>query len=204
MPCAGSPKIPDAILSENAVISMAAGANKDAIEEMKIWKHAVFAAMSALVLVPGGLMAQPKSGKVFAKVGDWEIRKFPTYCVAKIGFEGDRGLRIYSGADSFSFGFMGPGTGTVPAKINVTYWFDNNKANKFTRAGVKRANVNEDGGAPWLILVDKPNEPSFAGDFELSKSITFNYRADGEQQSETFSLKNAAAAMGKVFACSGQ
>lgn len=183
---------------------MAAGANKDTIEEMKIWKHAVFTAISAFVLLPGGLSAQPAAGKAFARVGDWQVRKFPKYCVASVGFEGDRGLRLHSGADSFSFGFMGPGAATVPAKIQVTYWFDNNKTAKFTRTAVKRSNAQEDGGAAWLIFVDKASEPSHAGEFELSKTVTFTYRADNAQQSETMSLKNASGAMAKLFQCSGQ
>jgi hypothetical protein len=171
---------------------------------MKFWKNALLTGIGAMVLFPAGLSAQASGGKVFAKVGDWEVRKFPKYCVATVGFEGDRGLRLYSGADSFSFGFMGPGTGSVAAKIQVTYWFDNNKAGKFTRTAVKRANVGEDGGAPWLIFVDKASEPSHAGDFELSKTVTFTYRADNAQQSETYSLKNSSGAFGKLFQCSGQ
>ena len=69
---------------------------------------------------------------------------------------------------------------------------------------MKRANVGEDGGAPWLIFVDQASEPSHAGDYELSKTVTFAYRADHAQQSETYSLKNSLGAFGKLFPCSGQ
>ena len=171
---------------------------------MMIWKHAVLTAVSAFVLLPSGLFAQAGAGKVFAKVGDWQVRKFPKYCVASVGFEGDRGLRLRSGADTFSFGFMGAGTGMAPAKLSVTYWFDNNKQAKFTRTAVKQSNAQEDGGAFWLVFIDKASEPSHAGEFELSKTVTFTYRADNAQQTETMSLKNAGGAMGKLFQCSGQ
>jgi hypothetical protein len=67
--------------------------------------------------------------------------------VASVGFEGDRGLRLRSGADTFSFGSMGAGRGMAPAKIPVTYWFNNNKQGKFTRTAVKQFNAQEDGGA---------------------------------------------------------
>ena len=178
--------------------------SKDFIDRMK---RTVFAAMSAFglfLMVSAGLFAQPQAGKTFAKIGDWEVRKFPKYCVASVGFEGDRGLRISSGADSFSIGFMGAGTAAVPAKTPVTYWFDNNKAAKFTRTAVKRSNVAEDGGTPWLIFVDPASEPSHAGDFETAKTLTFTYKANGATQTETFSLKNGKTAYAKVFQCSGQ
>ena len=161
-------------------------------------------ALGVLLLLPCGLSAQPPArAKMFAKVGDWEVKRFPKYCVASVGFEGDRGLRLYSGADSFSFGFMGAGTASAP-KVSVTYWFDNNKQAKQTRVAVKRANVSEDGGAPWLIFVDPPAEPSHAGDFELAKTVTFTYKANGANQSETFQLKGARGAYAKLFECSGQ
>lgn len=161
------------------------------------------AAMLAFAAVSSPLSAQA-AGKTVAKAGDWVVRKFPKYCVATVGFEGDRGLRLYSGADSFSFGFMVPGAGSAPAKLQVTYWFDNNKQAKQVRTAVKRSNINEDGGANWLIFVDKPDEPSHAGDFELAKKVTFTYKADGAQQTETFVLKNAGTAYGKLFQCSGR
>lgn len=167
-------------------------------------KHAVLAAITALVLLPAGLFAQAGGGKVVAKVGDWQIRKFPKYCVATVGFDGDRGLRLRSGADTFSFGFMGAGTGMAGAKVPVTYWFDNNKQGKFTRTALKQSNPQEDGGAFWLVFVDKAEEPSHAGDWELAKSVTFTYRADNAQQTETLSLKNAGGALRKLFECSGQ
>lgn len=167
------------------------------------WKNAALTAFGTLLLLPIGMQAQG-AAKVYGKAGQWEIKKFPKYCVASVSFEGDRALRLYSGADSFSFGFMGPGTGTVGAKLPVTYWFDNNKQAKHSRTAVKRMNQNEDGGAPWLIFVDPANEPSHAGDFELSKSVTFVYKADGATQTETYSMKDGKTAFAKLFQCSGQ
>jgi hypothetical protein len=165
------------------------------------WKNAALTAFGTLLLLPFGLQAQG-AAKVYGKAGNWEIKKFPKYCVATVAFDGDRSLRLYSGADSFSFGFMGVGTGTAGAKVPVTYWFDKNP--KQTRAAVKRLNQNEDGGAPWLIFVDPASEPSHAGDFELAKSVTFTYKANGAQQTETYSLKDAKTAFAKLFQCSGQ
>lgn len=144
-----------------------------------------------------------KGGKVYAKVGDWEIRRFPKYCVATIGFDGDRALRMHAGTGGSSFGFMGPGTGAGAKKVPVTYWFGNDKKNKFTRNAVARADDAEDGGAPWLVFADPPNEPSHAANFAMDPSVTFTYKADGQTQSETFPLKGAEKALDKMWQCSG-
>jgi len=165
------------------------------------YKKFALSILGALLLLPATAHAQ---GKVFARVGDWQIKRFPKYCVASIGFEGDRGLRISSSAEQFTFGFYGTGTANVAPKTNVAYWFDNNKKNKFTRTAVKRASNGEDGGTPWLIFVDPASEPSHAADWELSKTVTFTYRADNANQTETFFLKGANKAVEKLFACSGQ
>ena len=124
---------------------------------MLSFKSIAVSALGAVLLLPAAFAA-PATGKVFAKVGNWEVKRFPKYCVATVGFDGDRALRIHSGTDSFSFGFMGTGTATVGPKTSVTYWFDNNKQAKQTRVAVKRSSVAEDGGAPWLIFVDPPQE----------------------------------------------
>ena len=172
---------------------------------MQLLKKISIPVFGALLLLPVGLEAQaPARGKVFANIGGWQVKRFPKYCVASVGFDGDRALRIYSGADSFSFGFMGAATATAAPKTPVTYWFDNNKQAKFARTAVKRSNVSEDGGAGWLIFVDPANEPSHAGEFELARTVTFNYKAGGAAQSETFQLKGARTAVAKVFECSGQ
>lgn len=43
------------------------------------------AVIGALLLLPCGVSAQAAArGKIFAKIGNWEVKRFPKYCVASI------------------------------------------------------------------------------------------------------------------------
>lgn len=164
------------------------------------WKSSSLSALVLFLSLPFALSAQ----KVVSKSGDWEIKKFPNYCVASVGFEGDRGLRLSSGKAAFTFGFMGEAVATAPAKLPVTIWWDNNKQAKNTATATKRVNQAEDGGANWLIFTHPGNEPAYAGDFELSKTVTFSYKIGAKTYTETFSIKDGKGAYAKLMKCSGQ
>jgi hypothetical protein len=159
-----------------------------------------FSACVALA-VPGVAQAQ-QGGKPYAKVGIWQVQKYNGYCAATASFDGDRALRIHAANNgTSSFGFMGMGTANY-TKNKVTYKFNDNR-NRFTRDGVSRVNKAEDGGAPWVIIVDKAGEPSHAGDWATARQITFDYFVGSEQLSETFDLRGIDKAWERVWACSG-
>lgn len=155
---------------------------------------------AGLLLSATALAAE--GGKPFARVGDWEIRKHPGYCTAKIGYDGDRALRISSSRAKSSYGFMGADTGAAGKGVPVTVWFDGQKKHRFTAMAVARADPKEDGGSPWLIVVEDTSEFSPTG-FMLGRSVTFSYRVNGKAHEETYTFKDGNAAFAKLTACSG-
>jgi hypothetical protein len=164
---------------------------------------ALLAAAATALLATGAAHAL-EGGKAYARVDTWEIRKHGSYCTAKIAYDGDRALRIASSADRSSFGFMGMGTGSwAPgAKVPIVYWFDGDKKNRFNATATARQNEAEDGGAPWLVVIEPTREFSPVG-FMVGRSVTFSYRLDGKTQEETYTFRRGNDAFEKLVACSG-
>lgn len=163
--------------------------------------------LATALLLPLTAAQAQMGGKLFAKSGDWEVRKFPGYCYVHQGFDGDRAFRLSSSPKGvFTFGFMGEGVGdgAPGSKVTVTYWFGNSKRNRFTRVAQRtKMSVAENGGTMFFVITDPAREPSHAGDFTMASSVNFSYTINGEKVEETFDLRNLPKAYEKLWECSG-
>jgi hypothetical protein len=155
--------------------------------------------LGACLLAPGVAAAAP-GGKLYGKAGNWEVRKFGTYCAANASFDGDRAMRISAArSGQSSFGFMGQDAASFK-KSTISFKFSDNR-NTFSREAVPFSSKAEDGGAPWIIVIDPVDQPSHAGDWATAKTMVFNYKVGSRQLSETFQLRDIDKAWEKVWNC---
>lgn len=189
-------------------------ASKDTLRPVAIPRNLKVARVSRFLLSPTLLLAgtclawsgaavAAQSGKLYSKVGNWEVRNYGKYCAATVGFDGDRGMRIAVASNgASSFAFMGEQAANFK-RSKLSFKFNDNP-NTFTRDAALYTNQGEDGGAPWIVVADRPDEPSHAGDWATAKSMMFKYRIGSASYTETFDLRGIDKAWEKTWACAGR
>jgi hypothetical protein len=97
---------------------------------------------------------------------------------------------------TFTYGFMGYGSGVTPGPVKV--WYDNNKMGALS--GDARLLADPD-TMEWLSLSESSNEPGSGDLLANSKKISFAYSVDKKPQTVTFPLAGANTALKKLFDC---
>lgn len=135
-------------------------------------------------------------------VGHWEIARYSRdaagkqtqYCVALVITDMEQAIRVQKDKMQILWGFMGEASSAVGPSPTVTYWFNDRKAEQKT-VKMKLFKAPED-EAEFLTYTAAADQDAYLN----STKVTFSYPWEGKVVRQSFVLKNANAALKKLFA----
>jgi len=160
---------------------------------------------------PAPAAAPAKPAKLYPRLynqaGDWTITQVTSdpagknvrYCVAVQITDQEQAFRIAYDGRGIGYGFMGLGTSLIGKKAMAGMWFDNRK-NEREELPLSFYVAPED-QSEWMVWSQGANEPGWTFQFKAASKITFAYRFQGREQTQSLSLKGIKQAWPKLLDC---